>query len=91
MIPQASLTISFKRLAGMKPQDTFHFTGYMSSYILEFRIAAKMGLAGAKKRRVYDELERRAKILEKLHKEQHITDFYEILEVLGKAQKEGLF
>ncbi|MDD5288576.1 MAG: type II/IV secretion system ATPase subunit [Dehalococcoidales bacterium] len=71
--------------------DTFHFTGYMSSYILEFRIAAKMGLAGAKKRRVYDELERRAKILQKLHKEQHITDFYEILEVLGKAQREGLF
>lgn len=71
--------------------DAFHFTGYMTSYILEFRIAAKMGLAGRFKRRVYDELERRAKILQKLHKEQHITDFYEILAVLGKAQKEGLF
>ena len=71
--------------------DTFHFTGYMTSYVLEFKIADKMGLAGSKIRHIYDELERRAKILQKLHKEQHITDFYEILRVLGKAQKEGLF
>ena len=71
--------------------DTFHFTGYMTSYVLEFKIADKMGLAGSKIRHIYDELDRRAKILQKLHKEQHITDFYEILRVLGKAQKEGLF
>jgi len=71
--------------------DTFHFTGYMSSYVMESKIAAKMGLAGRQKRRIYDEIERRAKILQKLHKEQGITDFYEILEVLGKAQKQGLF
>jgi flagellar protein FlaI len=72
-------------------RDNFDFTGYMTSYVLEFKIASKMGLGGRKKRRVYDELERRAVILKKLHKEQGVTDFYEVLEVLGKAQREGLF
>ena len=36
-------------------------------------------------------MERRAKILEKLHKEKGVTGFYEVLDVLNKAQKEGLF
>ena len=40
---------------------------------------------------LYDELEKRAKILEKLHKEKGVTGFYEVLEVLNKAQREGLF
>jgi len=35
-------------------------------------------------------VERRAKIFERLHKEHRITDFYEVLQVLAKAQKEGL-
>jgi flagellar protein FlaI len=71
--------------------DTFDFTGFMTSYVLEFKIAHKLGLGGRKKRKIYDELERRATILKKLHKEQGITGFYEVLEVLGKAQKQGLF
>jgi flagellar protein FlaI len=36
-------------------------------------------------------MERRAKILEKLHKEKGVTGFYEVLEVLSKAQRQGLF
>ena len=44
-----------------------------------------------KKQKIYSELDRRTKILEKLHKEQKITGFYEVLEVLSKAQREGLF
>jgi flagellar protein FlaI len=71
--------------------DTFEFTGYMTSYILEYKIATKLGIPANEKRRIYAEMERRAKILEKLHKEQGITGFYEILHVLGKAQREGLF
>jgi len=71
--------------------DTFEFTGYMTSYILEQKIAPRLGIPANKKRRVYAELDRRAKILEKLHKEQGVTGFYEILEVLGRAQREGLF
>jgi len=36
-------------------------------------------------------LERRARILEKLHKDKGVTNFYELLNVLAKAQQEGLF
>jgi len=71
--------------------DNFEFTGYMTSYILEEKIATRMGIPVNKKRRIYAELDRRARILEKLHKEQGVTGFYEILEVLGRAQREGLF
>ena len=71
--------------------DVFDFTGHMTSYLMEYKIAPKFGIPGHKKRQIYAELERRALILEKLHKEQGITDFYEILDVLGKAQRKGLF
>jgi len=71
--------------------DTFEFTGDMNSYLLEQKIAVKMGIPAYKKRRVYAELDRRAKILEKLHKEQGVSGFYELLQVLAKAQREGLF
>jgi len=71
--------------------DEYDFTGYMTSYILEHKIAPKLGIPSTKKRRIYTELERRAKILEKLHKEQGVTGFYEILDVLSKAQRQGLF
>jgi len=71
--------------------DTFSFTGFMTSYILENRIAPKIGLPGRKKSKIYDELNRRANILEKLHREMGVTGFYEVLEVLGKAQRQGLF
>jgi flagellar protein FlaI len=72
-------------------EDKFYFTGYMTSYILEHKIAPMMGIPTRKKRQIYTEVERRAKILEKLHKEQGVTGFYEVLEVLGEAQKKGLF
>jgi len=71
--------------------DTFEFTGRMTSVILENKVAPKMGIASTKKQRIYAEVDRRAMILEKLHKEQGITGFYEILEVLGRAQRQGLF
>ena len=71
--------------------DSFDFTGYMSSHILENKIAPKLGIPSRKKQRIYTELERRSKILAKLHQDQGVTSFYEILEILGKAQREGLF
>jgi archaeal flagellar protein FlaI len=71
--------------------DTFDFTGFMTSYILESKIAPRLGISGNNKQKVYDELEKRAKILEKLHKEKGVSGFYEVLEVLNKAQREGLF
>jgi flagellar protein FlaI len=71
--------------------DKFDFTGYMTSYILEYKIAPRMGFPIHKRQKIYAEVERRAKILEKLHKERGVTGFYELLEVLGEAQRKGLF
>ena len=71
--------------------DSFDFTGYMTSYILENKIAPKLGISTNKKQKIYDELEKRANVLAKLHKEKGVTGFYEVLEVLNKAQREGLF
>jgi flagellar protein FlaI len=70
--------------------DTFQFTGHDNSYLMEYKIAPKLSIPAHKKRRIYVEIERRAKILEKLSK-QGVTDFYELLKVLSKAQREGLF
>ncbi len=70
--------------------DTFEFIGNMNSYLLEQRIAVKRGIPDHKKRQIYAELERRVRILRRLH-EQKVTGFYELLAVLAKAQREGLF
>lgn len=70
--------------------DTFLFTGDGNSYLLEHKIAPKLGIPPHKKRRIYSEVERRAKILEKLN-QQGVKNFYDLLKVLAKAQREGLF
>jgi flagellar protein FlaI len=72
-------------------KDMFEFPGFMTSDMLENRIAHKYGITGKNKQRIYAEMDRRARILEKLHREQGITDFYQVLEVLSKAQREGYF
>jgi flagellar protein FlaI len=71
--------------------DKFSFPGHMASHILEQKIAPRLGIPKTKRLKVYTELDRKARILEKLHKEQKVTDFYELLKVLGKAQSEGIF
>ena len=71
--------------------DNFEFAGYMTSFILENKIAPMIGIPSRKKQRIYAEVERRTKILTKLHKEEGITGFYEVLQVLAKAQREGFF
>jgi flagellar protein FlaI len=70
--------------------DTFKFTGENNSYLLEYKIGPKLGIPIHKKRRIYAEIERRAKILEKLNK-QGVKNFYDLLKVLAKAQSDGLF
>ena len=70
--------------------DTFEFTGYMNSYLLEEVIAAKRGIPPHRKRDIYAELTRRANILRKL-KEQGVTGFDELYKVISKAHKEGVF
>ncbi len=70
--------------------DTFVFSGDGNSYILEHKIAPMLGIPPHKKRRIYAEVERRAKILEKLG-QQGVKNFYDLLKVIAKAQREGLF
>ncbi|HAZ31906.1 MAG TPA: secretion system protein E [Dehalococcoidia bacterium] len=72
-------------------KDVFEFTANMNSYLLEEKIAPKRGIPPEKKRNIYNELNRRARILERLHKEKGISDFYELLGVLSAARKEGVF
>jgi flagellar protein FlaI len=70
--------------------DIFLFSGDGNSYLLEQKIAPKLGIPPHKKRRIYAEVERRGKILEKLN-QQGVKNFYDLLKVLAKAQREGLF
>ena len=70
--------------------DTFEFTGYMNSYLLEEVIAGKRGLPPNRKRDIYGELTRRANVLRRL-KDQGITDFYELYQVISQAYREGVF
>ncbi len=69
--------------------DTFVFTGFGSSYLLEQKIATRLGIPPSKKRLIYDEVEKRAKVIKKLH-EQGITDFYEFFKTISKIYKSGL-
>jgi len=70
--------------------DTFEFTGYMNSYLLEEVIALKRGLPPQRKREIYGELTRRANILRRL-KDQGVTGFYELFQVISQAYREGVF
>jgi flagellar protein FlaI len=71
-------------------EDVFEFTGNMNSYLLENQIAPKRGISAQNKRAIYQELERRAALFQRLA-EQGTTDFHELYGVFSKAQREGLF
>ena len=70
--------------------DTFEFTGYMNSYLLEEVITLKRGLPPHRKREIYGELTRRANILRRL-KDQGVVGFYDLFQVISKAYKQGIF
>ena len=69
--------------------DTHEFTGKGSSYLLESKIATMLGIPEHKKAQIYMEVEKRAKILERLHKAGY-TDFLELHDMLTKLKKQGL-
>ena len=82
--------VSFIEVFSWDPvTDTHVFTGFGSSYLLEYKIATRLGIPPNKKKLIYQEVEKRAKILKKLH-EQGITDFYELFRAIAKIQKSGL-
>jgi flagellar protein FlaI len=69
--------------------DTFVFRGNHASYLLEQKIAKKMGIPQEKMHVIYDEVEKRKKILEKV-KESKITDYDEFFKTITKVSKSDL-
>ena len=70
--------------------DEFDFLGDKNSFLLEERIAAQRGYPPTNKWGIYSLLEKRAKVLEKLQ-ERGLSNYYELLKVLSRAQSEGIF
>jgi len=70
-------------------KDAFKFTGKNNSYLLENQIATKRGLPKNKRRRIYKELDRREKVLEKIH-DAGVLGFYELFKMMGRAEEEGI-
>jgi len=70
--------------------DSFEFPGYMNSYLLEEKIALRRGIPPSKRKSIYTELKRRAKIYQRLHQERKVRDFYEVFRVLAEASRKGL-
>jgi len=69
--------------------DTFEFPGNMNSYMLERRIAPKKGIPEGNSRKIYKELEKRARILKKIN-DSGVTGFYELFAVISKMEGEGV-
>jgi flagellar protein FlaI len=70
--------------------DSFEFPGFMNSYLLEEKIAMRRGIPPFKKKVIYTELKRRAKILQRLHVDRKLKNFYDVFAVLAEAQRQGL-
>ena len=69
--------------------DTFTFTGRGSSYLLENKIATMLGIPENRRADIYDEVDKRAKILERLHKAGY-TQFWDLFHMTTKIKKQGL-
>lgn len=70
--------------------DTFDFPGFMNSFIMEEKISPRRGIPPFKRKVIYTELKRRAKIFQRLHQERKLKDFYEVFAVLAEAQRQKL-
>jgi flagellar protein FlaI len=69
--------------------DTFTFTGRGSSYLLENKIATMLGIPENRRAEIYDEIDKRARILERLHKAGY-TQFWDLFHMITKIKKQGL-
>lgn len=67
--------------------DTHNFRGLNNSYILESKIADKLGYAD--KRRIYEDVYMRARILDRM-RELKIEDYHKVLKVIWDFQEKGL-
>ncbi len=69
--------------------DTFEFPAYMNSFVLEEKVARMRGYTEMNKRKIYDDLNKRARILEKLGA-QKIGGFKELFNIMTEARRQGL-
>ncbi|MGE0686358.1 MAG: type II/IV secretion system ATPase subunit, partial [Dehalococcoidia bacterium] len=69
--------------------DTFEATGNMNSYLLENKIAPKRGIDPQNKRLIYDEVNKRARLFERLLKAGR-TNFFDLYKAFSQAQRQGL-
>ncbi len=69
--------------------DTFNFNAKGISFLLEYKIATMLGIPERRKADIYLEIDKRAKILEKLH-EAGFTRYYDLFNMLTKVRKQGL-
>lgn len=69
--------------------DTFEFPAYMNSFLLEEKVARMRGYTDQNKRKIYDDLNKRARILEKLGA-QKIGGFKELFNIMTEARRQGL-
>ena len=70
--------------------DTFEFTGFNNSYLLEQVIAPARGYPPARRRQIYSLVKRRARILEKLAAS-GLEDYDDVYKTIAKAIKDGVF
>jgi archaeal flagellar protein FlaI len=70
--------------------DSFEFPGFMNSFLLEEKIALKRGIPPFKRKVIYTELKRRAKIFQRLHTQRKLKNFYEVFAVLAEAHRQKL-
>lgn len=70
-------------------KDIYEFRGVGSSYLLETKIAAMKGISGYEIKKIYEELELRAKILDFMVKLE-IFDYYEVWQNLTWIYNVGL-
>lgn len=69
--------------------DKFVFRASKSSYLLEQKIGRRLGIPQNKLQVVYDEIEKRKKILKKIG-ESGVTDYDEFFQTITKVEKKGL-
>jgi flagellar protein FlaI len=82
--------ISFVEMFKWNPvDDSFEFSGKGASYLLENKIATLLGFPEHRRAEIYDEVEKRARILERLHKAGY-TDYQDLFQMITKVKKEGL-
>ncbi|CAD7770193.1 Type II/IV secretion system protein [Candidatus Methanoperedenaceae archaeon GB50] len=67
--------------------DVHHFRGLNNSFILENKIADKLGYED--KREIYEDLFLRARILQRM-REEGIEEYYDVLKVIWEFQEKGI-